>query len=105
MERRTRLGGAAQSRRHHVSQAAWRRKGRDQRAQGACLDAGAAIDDQAAGARYRRQIAGRVQAGNLRQGSGAVGRIAARHVWLSKTGWVRLVERVWLISSTRAGSS
>ena len=33
------------------------------------LDAGAALDDQAAGARSRRQIAGRVQAGDLRQGS------------------------------------
>ena len=38
------------------------------------LDAGAAVDDQAAGARSRRQIAGRVQAGNLREGSGVEAR-------------------------------
>ncbi len=37
--------------------------------QGARLDAGAALDDQAAGARCRRQIAGRIQAGDLREGS------------------------------------
>ena len=30
----------------------------------------ASLDDQAPGARSRRQIAGRIQAGNLRQGSG-----------------------------------
>ena len=40
------------------------------------LDAGAAFDDQAAGARSRRQIAGRVQAGDLRQGSAGEGRAA-----------------------------
>ena len=37
--------------------------------QGAGADAGAALDDQAAGARSRRQIAGRLQAGDLREGS------------------------------------
>ena len=37
--------------------------------QGAGADAGAAVDDQAAGARYRRQVAGRLQAGHLCQGS------------------------------------
>ena len=35
--------------------------------QGAGADAGAALDDQASGARSRRQIAGRVQAGYLRE--------------------------------------
>src|SRR5438309_10353997 len=78
MERRTRLGNAAQSRRLHVSQIARCRQGRPERDKGARLDAGAALDDQAAGARSWRQIAGRIQAGDLRQGSEAV-----REVWFS----------------------
>ena len=78
VERRSRLGDAAQPRRHHVSQIARWRQGGAEREQGAGPDAGAALDDQAAGARSRRQIAGRLQAGNLRQGSDGFRRIAAR---------------------------
>ncbi len=59
-------------------QTARQRQGRPERAQGAGADAGAAVDDQAAGARSRRQIAGRVQAGDLREGSGVEGARAQR---------------------------
>ena len=66
-------GKPAQSRRHHVQKLPDRTR-KAQREEGAGADAGAALDDQAPGARPRRQIAGRLQAGDLREGSAAKAR-------------------------------
>ncbi len=60
-----RLGSAAQPRRHDLPRSAGKGQGRADRKEGDCADAGAALDDQAAGAGYRRQIAGRLQAGAI----------------------------------------
>ena len=54
-----------QSRRHNLQEIARCRQGRPHREEGAGPDAGAAVDDQAAGARGWRQTAGRLQAGYL----------------------------------------
>src|SRR3954454_12098746 len=63
------MGDAAQPRRYHLPQTARCRQARAERAQGAGPDAGAALDDQATGARDGRQAAGRVQARDVSKGN------------------------------------
>src|SRR5262249_50740841 len=62
------LGGAHQSRRPHVPRVAGEGPGRTHREEGDRADGRAAVDDQAAGARRRRQAARGLQAGAVREG-------------------------------------
>ena len=56
LERQARLGDAAQPRRHHLQETARHRQGRPEREEGAGADAGATLDDQAAGARIGSKL-------------------------------------------------
>src|SRR5215471_13041449 len=62
------LGGAHQSRRPHVPRVAGAGPGRAHREEGDRADDRAAVDDQAAGARRRRQAPRGLQAGAVREG-------------------------------------
>ncbi|MHC2522769.1 hypothetical protein ACVMHW_008651 [Bradyrhizobium diazoefficiens] len=61
-------------------EAARLRQGGSYRKEGTGVDASATIDDQASGAGSRRQAAGRLQAGHLRQGS--QGEVSRRQIAL-----------------------
>jgi len=74
--------------RHHVPQATGQGQGRAHGEEGHRADACAAVDDQASGARYRRQADGGIQSGGLRQGVRPLNNIG-RHSGARPTGQVQ----------------